>query len=159
LFLLCSTEKIQQEFKFFLRLHRIFAARPNVTPIVVTTALGPNGRRTVWYQPPDDEPAETADASQPTATATPSSTGPLTPARVFGADITHNVGNTNVAEPTTPATSGTGKKQPKASSISNDALEKACANIVKVPQKRTLLDTLVEIQQYGFRFCVMFHHC
>ena len=31
----------------------IFASQPNVTPICITTALGPNGCSTVWYQPPD----------------------------------------------------------------------------------------------------------
>jgi hypothetical protein len=49
-------EQIKRDFKFFPRLHKIFASRPNVTPIVVITALGPQGRKTVWYQPPDDAP-------------------------------------------------------------------------------------------------------
>ncbi|THU90651.1 hypothetical protein K435DRAFT_864091 [Dendrothele bispora CBS 962.96] len=34
-------------------LHKFFATRPNVTPIVATTGLGPNGARTVWIQPRD----------------------------------------------------------------------------------------------------------
>ena len=47
-------EQIKQAFPFFPCLHAIFATRLNVTPICVTTALGPNGHSTVWYQPPDN---------------------------------------------------------------------------------------------------------
>ncbi|KAF8061428.1 hypothetical protein FPV67DRAFT_1452397 [Lyophyllum atratum] len=47
-------KQIEREFPFFPTLHRIFAFRPNITLIVVTTALGPQGQKTVWYQPPDD---------------------------------------------------------------------------------------------------------
>ena len=47
-------EQIEQEFPFFPTLHHIFASRPNVTPIVITTALRPQGQKTVWYQPPDN---------------------------------------------------------------------------------------------------------
>jgi hypothetical protein len=46
-------EEIERAFPFFPRRHAIFASRPNVTPICITTALGPSGRSTVWYQPPD----------------------------------------------------------------------------------------------------------
>ena len=38
-------EQIEKDFKFFPRLHKIFAAHPNITPIVVTTPLGPQGRK------------------------------------------------------------------------------------------------------------------
>ncbi|KAK7446018.1 hypothetical protein VKT23_014641 [Stygiomarasmius scandens] len=37
----------------FPQLHKFFATHPNVTPIVATTGLGPNGARTVWIQPRD----------------------------------------------------------------------------------------------------------
>ncbi|KAJ7740346.1 hypothetical protein B0H16DRAFT_1424231 [Mycena metata] len=47
-------QQIKKEFKFFPRLHTIFATRPNVTPVAITTGLGPNGPNTVFYQPPDD---------------------------------------------------------------------------------------------------------
>lgn len=52
-FLIPFLEKIEEEFQFFPRLHAIFASRPNVTPIVITTALGPQGQKTIWYQPPE----------------------------------------------------------------------------------------------------------
>ena len=48
------TEQIEQEFPFFPTLHCIFASHPNVTPIIITTALGPQGHKMVWYQAPDD---------------------------------------------------------------------------------------------------------
>ena len=47
-------DEIEKEFIFFPTLHRIFASRPNVTPIVITTGVGPNGPKTVWIQPPGD---------------------------------------------------------------------------------------------------------
>jgi len=37
-------KQIEQEFLFFPTLHRIFASRPNVTPIVITTALVENSK-------------------------------------------------------------------------------------------------------------------
>lgn len=46
--------EIEREFIFFPTLHRIFASRPNVTPVVITTGVGPQGPKTVWIQPPGD---------------------------------------------------------------------------------------------------------
>src|SRR5258707_1149738 len=46
-------EEIEKDFPFFPTLHRILATRPNVNPIVVTTALGPQGMKTVWHQHPN----------------------------------------------------------------------------------------------------------
>ncbi|KAF8811399.1 hypothetical protein BYT27DRAFT_7278312, partial [Phlegmacium glaucopus] len=53
-FYIMGDEEIEKEFPFFPTLHRIWASHPNVTPIVITTALGPQGSKTVWYQPPDE---------------------------------------------------------------------------------------------------------
>src|ERR1700679_4318453 len=75
-------EQIERDFKFFPHLHQIFASRPNVTPIVITTALGPQGRKTVWYQPLDGNdtaPPAAVSASQPAPPFTPAH-GPSTPA-------------------------------------------------------------------------------
>jgi hypothetical protein len=44
---------MEKAFPFFPCLHAILASCPNVTPICITTPLGPNGHSTVWYQPPD----------------------------------------------------------------------------------------------------------
>ncbi|KIM50180.1 hypothetical protein SCLCIDRAFT_146158, partial [Scleroderma citrinum Foug A] len=44
-------DQIIWEFPFFPELHRIFVAHPNVTPIVVTTGVGPHGKKTLHMQP------------------------------------------------------------------------------------------------------------
>jgi hypothetical protein len=130
-------EQIENDFKFFLRLHQISVSRPNVTPIVVTIALGPRGRKTVWYQPPDDEMSQMTNATAFTPTHSPSSS--------FGIDVTQAVVNqTPAAEIFTPVPA-TGQSSPKLLAISREAIEKARSNIEKVPQKCTLLDTLIEI--------------
>ncbi|KDR82164.1 hypothetical protein GALMADRAFT_59519 [Galerina marginata CBS 339.88] len=147
-------QQIELDFKFFPRLHKIYAARPNVTPIVITTGVGPSGQKAVWYQSPNDEPpaaaamspaaAEASQPTQPTSPlrAMPASEPPTTPPRSFGTNITQTT--VNVATPTVD----TGRKRaPKTSTVSREAVEKARANIEKVPQKRTLLDTLIEIQE------------
>ena len=42
------------KFLFFTRLHALLAGWPNVIPIAVTTALGPQGgNHMTWFQPPD----------------------------------------------------------------------------------------------------------
>jgi len=88
----------------------------------------------------------------PAAITTPLSC-PSTPGHVFGVDITHNIGNNTPQgqESAIPA------KAPKTSSVSHNALEKARANIMKVSQKRTLLDTLVEIQEYVLSLYIMLY--
>ncbi|KAG6843541.1 hypothetical protein H0H93_000688, partial [Arthromyces matolae] len=65
--------EIKQEFEFFPRLHELLSTRPNVTPIAVTTGVGPYGRKTVHYQAPEnyqaqptyDTPPEIIDAHDP----------------------------------------------------------------------------------------------
>lgn len=46
-------DEIQNEFTFFSTLHRFLSTCPNVTPIAVTTGVGPLGQKIVHYQPPD----------------------------------------------------------------------------------------------------------
>lgn len=137
-------EQIERDFKFFPRLHKIFTSRPNVTPIVITTALGPQGRKTVWYQPPDDAPTSSTNRLPSTPTHSPS--------RVFGTDVTQNIVNeTPVLSQLMPATlpplDSSARRAPKSSGVSREAIEKARSYIEKVPQKRTLLNTLVELQE------------
>jgi hypothetical protein len=56
-------EQIEKDFKFFPHLHKVFATHHNVTPIVVTTTHGPQGHKTVWFQPPDKAADSTAGFS------------------------------------------------------------------------------------------------
>jgi len=143
------SEQIEKEFKFFPRLHRIFAARPNVTPIVITTGVGPQGMKKVWYRPPEE--GNSLNGTEPLTPPTLH-----TPSRTFGADITTNVTPVTISTPaaTCPAIKKenlgnvTRQHAPKASVISHGALEKAHLNIQKVPQKRSLIDTMLEMQEY-----------
>jgi hypothetical protein len=156
-------EEIEKNFPFFPRLHAIFASRPNVTPICITTALGPNGRSTVWYQPPDHliDPqllalsAQTAPApSVPSEIPPANSQTPIaTPSRVFGNDIKSIVNEAvpvSQPPPMTPGTENIKTRTPKASTFSNDILAKARASIQAVPKKRTLGETLMEIQRLAY---------
>jgi hypothetical protein len=47
-------EEIVETWPYFPRFHALYAGRPNVTPIAITTGIGPNGPRTQWVQRPDD---------------------------------------------------------------------------------------------------------
>ena len=47
-------DKITKDFPFFPELHRLFSTRPNITPIAVTTGVGPHGHRIIHYQAPDE---------------------------------------------------------------------------------------------------------
>ncbi|KAH9971582.1 hypothetical protein BGW80DRAFT_1460533 [Lactifluus volemus] len=146
-------KQIEQEFPFFPTLHRIFASRPNVTPIVVTTALGPQGQKTVWYQPPDDnsniDPELLKESVPPAA-------GHLMPQREcsFG-NYASGFVNTDPPSPE-PASQAVNIKKsatpgpqrgPKPSMVSRDAMENARKAVAKLPQKRSIADTLMEIQR------------
>ncbi|EDR10153.1 uncharacterized protein LACBIDRAFT_318208 [Laccaria bicolor S238N-H82] len=161
-------QQIEKDFKFFPRLHKIFATCPNVTPIVVTTVLGPQGRKTVWFQPPNDTADSTAGSAVDLA---PLSTPACRPTHTFGTDVTQAIVNANgtpvpvelpqkadtrppVSTDTQPPIStdarppvSAGKRAPKSSAISQEAINKARLNIEKVPQKHTLLDTLLDMQE------------
>ncbi|KAF8170764.1 hypothetical protein BJ912DRAFT_133829 [Pholiota molesta] len=138
-----SLEKIERDFPFFPRLHRIFSTRPNVTPIAITTALGPGGRKTVWYQSPDDDAVPESSNAPPPLTVTPNA-ATLSPPRVFGANLTNSAPvPTPTRHDTTNAMvtpSKTHKRPPKSSGVLHEAIEKARSQIEKVPQKRSLVD-------------------
>lgn len=117
------------------------------------TGVGPGGWKAVWYQPPSNDPpvaATTSQLTQPVALS-PSPGPPSTPTHSFRTNITTQT-STNVTTPaldsTTLPTNSAKKWGPKTSTVSREAVEKAHANIEKVPQKQALLDTLIEIQEY-----------
>ena len=156
-------EEIEKIFPFFPRLHAIFASRPNVTPICITTALGPNGRSTVWYQPPDHliDPQLLAISSLARVpmemSHTNSQIAPTgTPSRIFGSDMANEAvpASQDSQLPPTP-TPGIENipirtQTPKPSTFSNDILAKARASIQAVPKKRTLGETLMDIQRLAY---------
>jgi len=120
-------------------------------PIVIMTGVGPQGMKKVWYQPPEE--GNSLDGAEPLTLPTLH-----TPSRTFGADITATTNITPVTISTPAATCPAIKKEnlgnvtrqraPKASVISHGALKKARLNIQKVPQKRSLIDTMLEMQEY-----------
>lgn len=124
-----------------------------MTPIVITTGVGPGGWKAVWYQPLSDDPpvaATTSQLTQPVAPS-PSPGPPSTPTRSFRTNITTQT-STNITmlalDSATPPTNSAKKRGLKTSTVSHEAVEKARANIEKVPQKHALLDTLIKIQEY-----------
>ncbi|KIK34680.1 hypothetical protein CY34DRAFT_17552 [Suillus luteus UH-Slu-Lm8-n1] len=51
-------DEIVSKFPFFLDLHRMLSTHPNVTPIVITTGVGPAGKKTLHYQAPSEDEDE-----------------------------------------------------------------------------------------------------
>lgn len=151
------TEEIVREFRFFPRLHCMYAARPNIVPIAITTGVGPSGPRTQWIQRPDTpsdnviDPALLEDNlndlnipdSLPSSSPPPSSQQ----SRAFGTD------HTNTVPPSTPAPSlrndgeNTLSRPPKPSSASCQKLDGIKATISMVPKKRTLTDAVIEMSK------------
>lgn len=117
--------------------------------------LGPQGWKIVWYQPADDNRTTSvpALASEPFPES-PLSTPVCVPSRSFGTDIIQDLISIPALSPILPnkmamlLPSSSGKCAPKASGVLREAINKAHAYIKKVPQKRTLLDTLLEMQEY-----------
>ena len=101
----------------------------------------------VWHQPPDDVPTSGAFLA---ANNSSPSTPAHSPSHAFGTDVTQAVVNkTPVLSPATlPPLNSSSKCAPKSSGVSQEAIEKAHSYIEKIPQKRTLLDMLIELQEY-----------
>jgi hypothetical protein len=130
LFDFCSNklDEIVDAFPYFTRLHRLYASRPNVVPIVITTGVTRGGPRTVWYQQPDDaniDPFLLAQSSVST--------------RTFSSDLT-NATSTPTLNHTLPAT-----PTPRAPS--------RMPSLTKTPtpaagQKRTIVEAMLEMSRY-----------
>ena len=128
-------------------------ARPNVTPIAVTTGVGPHGKKTLHLQPLDPEPQAEFTDSQVSQfctlhdalnhVQTQGSAG-----AVKGDTVDLSLGclepeNFSLKNTQTPAN----KRGPKPSSFSQESLSKAKERIQKAPKKRTIEDTLFDIQK------------
>jgi hypothetical protein len=160
-------EEISIKFPFFTRLHALLAGRPNVIPIAVTTALGPQGgNRTTWLQPPDGPPpaqgsfneanidprlrsvrsltSESASSRSGKEFDHPPSPGPGSPVHVSSDDFQHEPQSSVTV--TTPSTVTRG---PKPSTVTQAAFEKALRKIEHVPKKKSYggLSDMVEIQK------------
>jgi hypothetical protein len=121
------------------------ATRPNVTPIVVTTGVGPNGRQTIYYQDPNedsgtsgvfDPPPERQYQTLLAALQGEAAHREQQPANPTPADILDQENQPLAATPSTPKT------------LAATLLLKAKASICKVVPKLTLEETLINMQKY-----------
>ncbi|KAF8152528.1 hypothetical protein B0H34DRAFT_120095 [Crassisporium funariophilum] len=158
-------EQIEKEFPPFPRLHVILSTCPNVVPIVVTTTLVPEGHSLVtWYQAPSGsstepqadetllQPALPSQPMIPQPVLAPQPVEPTKPAVPTGALATspgaapRMFGTPLINTPATP-TPPPQTCAPKPSTVSQESLEKARAFIQKAPAKRSLGETLLDIQR------------
>ncbi|KAG6817988.1 hypothetical protein H0H93_006886 [Arthromyces matolae] len=153
-------EEICITWPYFPRMHALFGARPNVTPIAVTTGVGPAGSQTQWFHPPDQRstiPDELIDPalripppSSVSSTPPPPAQQGLSASRSFGSDVTNT-------EPTTPTQSQHSSQSsdrsiarfPKPSEATRQAIERIKPTSSK---KRSPLDLLVEASAFVFFF-------
>jgi hypothetical protein len=141
-------------------MHALFGSRPNVTPIAVTTGVGPDGLQTQWFQRPDNfiDPALQNTPERPVAPA-PAPAQPLTATRSFGSEHTNY-------EPGTPTPSQVSGSQgsgssltrfAKPSSASREAIERLKASNSTVPKKRSAIDQLLEVSKYVSFFSIQIY--
>jgi hypothetical protein len=135
-------EQIEQQFPFFPRLHAIMASRPNVTPITVTTGVGSNGHKTIYYQDPNEgvsgvfsEPVDTTRQYQTFLAA-------LEGEHAHRQQVVLEVPDKENQAPSPPAITPSVAKM-----AATNLLLKAKASIRKVAPKPTLEETLMEMQQ------------
>jgi hypothetical protein len=72
------------------------------------------------------------------------------PLRTFGTNITAAAANIGTPQVATP----TATRAPKPSSVSREAIDRARLSIQKVPAKRSLLETLVDLNEYDYKSCL-----
>ncbi|KAG1902386.1 uncharacterized protein F5891DRAFT_978702 [Suillus fuscotomentosus] len=149
-----TSNEIVEQFQFFPVLHRILSSRPNVTPIAITTGVGPQGRKTMHYQPPSDDegpefvPEQLSQIqSLHTALQNEAAHRGISPsfessfdAIVDPSDYSQPLCDVDDKENDPPASS-----QSTPTSMTN--LNKARQHISKVPKKRTLDETLIDMQK------------
>lgn len=162
--LITCVDEIVSKFVYFPELHRMLSSRPNVTPIVITTGVGPAGRKTVHYQAPsedENEPRvfsatqlqqirtlqEVLDAARAPSPASQSPFDSFPSSLDFDESEKENFlpSSTPKRVPSNshPTSAPPSTRTPK----SSDAIEKAKQRISKLPKKRTFEDVLANLQQ------------
>ncbi|KAK0448405.1 uncharacterized protein EV420DRAFT_1647294 [Desarmillaria tabescens] len=141
-------EKIALEWPYFPELYSFMSTRPNITPIAVTTGVGPHGHETVVMQALTNQMSHIDDSnidpvllqlSTPQDQPIPA---PQTPAS--GRTLSHESSKENVAP------SSSLKHGPKPSSFSQDLIAKASGSIMKVPRKCSFEDAMLKDSQRQF---------
>jgi hypothetical protein len=166
---MCCTEQITNEFEFFPRMHKMLSARPNINPPIITTGVGPQGRHSIYLQPPeggihqfeDTHPAQAQPFSDVNANlelseeqrqrqyctfidvinaANAAQVAPPPPVQ----QLIHSHSSAEIENipPATPKNT--------AASMAKVLMDKAKSNIKKLPPKASLEETLVKLSQYVF---------
>ncbi|KAG6330303.1 hypothetical protein ID866_8784 [Astraeus odoratus] len=135
--------QIIKQFPFFSELHRIFVACPNITPIAMTTEVGPQGKKTLHLQPLD-EPQIEFSSSQVSQIQTLQDALNYVQAQT-SADMAR--------DDTRDLSQTLSEKDPRVSSLSWKSFSKAKEHVQKVLKKHTIEDTLFEIQKYSLCLC------
>ncbi|KAH8111712.1 hypothetical protein DFH11DRAFT_1729138 [Phellopilus nigrolimitatus] len=146
-------EKIEADFPFFPRLHRLLAKRTNMQPPALMTGIGPDGRRVFHIQPPESSqalqvpnvPDPNPDLIDPVLRVPQPVPDTHSVLAVPVPSQHDNADKENFAPP--PMLS----RQPKPSSFGHPtlatAIQKAEENISRTPAKRPFEDKLVELHQ------------
>ncbi|KAG1846544.1 hypothetical protein F4604DRAFT_1594956, partial [Suillus subluteus] len=152
-------DEIEKVCVFFPVLHQIFSSHPNVTPIAITTGVGPHSKKTVHFQAPSDDEGDTGieimldqqtqmqslhHALQVEATRCANS-----PSFESSFDIFyHDEDDKENAPPPSsqPISTPVAKRPPKASLFSQSSIKRAKQRISKVPKKCSLDETLIDMQ-------------
>jgi hypothetical protein len=152
--LVISTEEIVAAWPYFPRFHVLYASRPNVNPITISTGICPTGPQTQWLQRPDDFIDPALREAEP-----PSTPSPLTASRSFGSDQT-NIYDLVTPSPHPPPASqppaSSATRLPKPSTAHRHAIDQMKATIQVVPKKHTVIDVLVDASRYALIFSIGF---
>jgi hypothetical protein len=140
-----------------------------VTPIAITTGIGPHGKKTVHFQAPSDDEGDEVGFSADQQSQMLTLHGVLeaeatrrasSPSFEFPSGSCHDPSQSlydsddkeNAPPLSQPISTPLGKKPPKALSLSQSSVEKARHRISKVPKKRSLDETLMDMQRWA-NFC------
>jgi len=132
-------ESIVNEFEYFPALHKFLAARSNIVPPVITTGVGPEGRKVVHLQPPTQSNSVGDAFIDPSLRnySTPHRRQPQSPA---SSPIEVS------SSPTPPDTKPMrGKTAPQPSTFQT-AVNKVKANATNYKPRKTFEDSLVTLQ-------------
>lgn len=168
-------ETITDEWKFFPRMHKLLATKPNAIPPVITTGVGPAGRKVRFFQAPDGttmaSQSESADVQHGYATMLEVLASAQRAAAAAGQPLSHSApgdeefgGGADMDDVATSAPRGavlapvrnthTTPKANAAAAAAKLLVEKAKSTIKKIPPKASLEDTLMKLSK-----CVVLFLC
>ncbi|KAG6906381.1 hypothetical protein DXG01_014196 [Tephrocybe rancida] len=140
-------DKIQEQFEFFPRLHQILSTCPNITPIAVTTGVGPLGHKTIHYQAPESHQATSTEDKDANTNVDPA---------LHNLDVNPIVKANPPAFPPDPEDKeNTPARGPKPSTFESTllgaAITKASSTIKQIPQKHTVEDSFITMQKWTLK--------